>query len=48
MSCICYNASYRGEAKPQCRPVQELDEQKAAEQRIIRAAQKLIKNGVNK
>lgn len=41
MSCVCYNTSYDGEAKPQCRPVQELDKQRAAEQRIIKAAQKM-------
>ncbi len=42
MTCLCYNASYRGEAKPQCRQIQELDKQRVAEQRIIRAAQKMM------
>ena len=44
MSCVCYNTSYNGEMKPQCRPVQELDEQRAAELRIIKAAQNLLAN----
>lgn len=43
MTCVCYNTSYNGEAKPQCRPVQELDIQRQAELRIIKAAQKMIK-----
>ena len=43
MTCVCYNTSYNGELNPQCRTVQELDKQRAAEQRIIKAAQKLIK-----
>jgi len=42
MTCLCYNASYNGETKPQCRTVQELDKQRVAEQRIIKAAKKLI------
>jgi len=42
MTCICYNASYSGELKPQCRTVQELDKQRAAELRIIKAAQKMM------
>jgi len=43
MSCVCYNASYSGEKNPQHRTIQELDKQRAAERRIIEAAQKLIK-----
>lgn len=42
MSCVCYNVSYNGEAKPQCRTVQELDKQRAAELRIIKAAKKMM------
>jgi len=44
MTCICYNASYNGQMEPQCRTVQELDKQKSAEQRIIRAAKKIIES----
>jgi uncharacterized protein len=44
MSCVCYNSSYSGEAKPQCRTVQELDAQRAAEQKVIKAAQKMMES----
>jgi len=42
MVCICYNASYNGKLNPQCRSIQELDKQRQAELRIIRAARKLM------
>ena len=41
-TCICYNTSYNGKENPQCRPVQELDKQRKAELRIIKAAQKMM------
>ena len=47
MSCICYNTSYAGIAEPQFRTIQQLDEQRAAEMRIIQAAQELMKDTKN-
>ena len=46
MSCLCYNTSYNGEAKPQYRTLQELDKQRSAELRIIKAAKKLIEENI--
>lgn len=43
-NCICYNAAYRGEANPQYRTRTELDEQRAAEQKVIKAAQKMMES----